>query len=127
MNVGTHYLVSQDGAIIELLPTTIMGRHTIGFNHVSISIENVATSASELTTEQIQANVDLIRYLTHKHPSIRYLIGHHEYMLRTAPHFALYLAKDESYNSTIKIDPGFRFMRLVRSELFRRYQIRLDR
>ena len=119
VNVGVHYVVSREGQIYALLPTTLMGRHTIGFNHTAIGIENVALDHSRLTDEQIKANAMLIDMLTKRHSSIEYLIGHMEYMNQTYPHFKHYRAKDLDYEPTVKIDPGFTFMENLRKCLLR--------
>jgi hypothetical protein len=39
-----HYVVDQDGTIHELVPPTLMCRHTIGLNHLAIGIEFVQSS-----------------------------------------------------------------------------------
>ncbi|HNX58883.1 MAG TPA: peptidoglycan recognition family protein, partial [Spirochaetota bacterium] len=39
LNVGVHFTIDKQGKIYSLMPLTMMGRHTIGFNHLSIGIE----------------------------------------------------------------------------------------
>jgi len=39
-----HYVVDQDGTIHELVPPTLVCRHTVGLNHVAIGIEFVQSS-----------------------------------------------------------------------------------
>ena len=39
-----HYVVDQDGTIRELVPPTLMCRHTVGLNHLAIGIEFVQSS-----------------------------------------------------------------------------------
>ena len=95
------------------------------FNYTSIGIENVALDSSRLTDEQIQANAQLVEFLLYRHPSIEYLIGHHEYMNQTLPHFKYYKAEEKSYEPTIKIDPGFTFMNRLRNHLRRDFGISL--
>ena len=126
VNVGTHYLVDSKGKIFSLIPTTLMARHAIGYNYTSIAIENVAIDGGKLTDEQIRANAKLVNMLLFKHPSIDYLIGHHEYMNQTYPHFMYYKAEIPEYSPTIKIDPGFDFMRRLRFHLKRDYSIEFD-
>jgi len=117
VNVGVHFLVDRDGSIYSLLPTNIMGRHVIGFNYTSIGIENVAMRPKDLTAQQAIADAALIEDLLHRFPSIRFLIGHHEYMNRDAPHFALFTEQDPGYHPTIKTDPGPEFMSDLRARL----------
>ena len=123
VNVGVHFVVDQNGDIYSLLPTTLMGRHTIGFNHTAIGIENVGADGGSLTDSQIRANATLIDFLLSKHPSLDYLIGHLEYMNQTLPHFKLHVAKDPDYTPSIKIDPGFQFMKRLRYLLKRDYGV----
>ncbi len=117
VNVGVHFVVDRDGVIYTLLPTTLMGRHTVGYNYTAIGIENVASTGDGLTDEQIKANAIIVDQLLFKHPSIRYLIGHMEYMNQRLPHFKLFKSHDKTYTPKIKIDPGFKFMKRLRRHL----------
>ncbi len=117
LNVGVHYVVAPDGVLYSLLPETVMGRHTIGFNWCAIGIEVVARSARDLTEEELESTARLIAWISARHPSISYLIGHHEYMKKELPHFPLYRESDPSYAPTVKTDPGAAFMGKLRSTL----------
>lgn len=123
VNVGSHFIVNKDGKIYQTLPTTVMARHAIGFNHTSLAIENVGMGEASLTNRQIISNAKLVHYLKKKYPSIKYLIGHIEYMNRSYPHFKHFLHKDPTYDTTIKIDPGWDFMRRLREVLKRDYNL----
>ena len=127
VNVGTHFVVDRNGTIYSLLPTTCMGRHTIGFNHTAIGIENVAASEDDLSKKQLETNAKLIQHLLYRHPSIEYLIGHLEYMNKTLEHFHLYIQEDTDYEPSIKIDPGWNFMKALRQELKSKYKIKLKK
>jgi beta-N-acetylhexosaminidase len=116
LNVSAHFLVARDGKIFRLMPDNWMARHVIGLNYSSIGIENVGGSGNrkdDLTDAQRQANVQIIRYLRNKYPSIEYLIGHHEY--RQMEKTALWLEKDKGYR-TVKSDPGIKFMQKLRKD-----------
>lgn len=117
LNVSAHFLVDRDGTIYQLLPDNWMARHVIGLNYSSIGVENVGGEANkkeDLTPAQLQANIRLVNYLKAKYPSIKNVIGHHEYMeYENTP---LWLEKDKSYR-TIKADPGDKFMNDVRSAI----------
>jgi N-acetylmuramoyl-L-alanine amidase len=126
VNVGAHYLVDKEGNIFSMIPTTLMARHAIGYNYTAIAIENVAIDGGKLTDKQIRANAKLVTMLLYKHPSINYLIGHHEYMNQSYPHYIYYRAKISEYGPSIKIDPGFEFMRRLRFHLKRDYSIEFD-
>jgi N-acetyl-anhydromuramyl-L-alanine amidase AmpD len=126
LNVGTHFVITRDGIVYSLLPTTVMGRHTMGYNHVAIGIENVGTNEHDLTDQQVNTNAALIAFLMAKHPPIKYVIGHQDYMNQSMPHFTYYLRKDKSYSPMIKIDPGWGFMRKVTEQLKEEYDITLN-
>ncbi|RPD91684.1 N-acetylmuramoyl-L-alanine amidase [Aureibaculum marinum] len=111
LNVSTHFLIDQDGAIYRLMPETIMARHVIGLNHSAIGIENVGgTKDTPLTKAQLKSNIWLVNYLAKKY-DIEYVIGHFEYT-----HFEghpLWLEKDDGYR-TKKTDPGREFLNKVK-------------
>ena len=114
LNVSAHYLIDRDGTIYQLMPDTIMARHTIGLNHCSIGIENVGgTPETPLTEAQFKSNQWLVRQLADKYP-IEYLIGHYEYTAFEG--HPLWLEKDAGYR-TEKTDPGAEFMRNIRRSL----------
>ncbi len=114
VNVSAHFLVDRDGTIYRLMPETWMARHCIGFNHLSIGVENVGDGDKyPLTEEQVEANARLIRYLRGKYP-ITHLIGHHEY--RDMEGHEYFLERDPKYRNR-KADPGKGFMRSVRAKV----------
>jgi beta-N-acetylhexosaminidase len=116
LNVSAHFLVARNGTIYKLMPDNWMARHVIGLNYSSIGIENVGGKSNkkdDLTVAQRKANVKLIRYLRNKYPSIKYLIGHHEY--RQMERTSLWLERDRGYR-TVKSDPGVKFMALLRRD-----------
>ncbi len=117
LNVSSHFMVARDGTIYRLMPENWMARHVIGLNYSSIGIENIGgkdNKAEDLTPAQLKANIDLVYYLKAKYPSIKYLIGHHEY--RQMENTSLWLEKDKGYR-TVKSDPGPKFMQAVRSKV----------
>lgn len=127
LNVAAHYVVSPNGKIYQLLPLEVMGRHIIGFNHVSIGIENVASCAETLTQAQLEANIKIIRYLCQEYPEMEFLIGHDEYMEQDLPHYKLFKQLDPAYQPYPKPDPGPLFMIKMRQKLKQDYGIQLKR
>ncbi len=114
LNVSAQFLVDRDGTIYRLMPENWMARHVIGLNYSSIGVENVGgkdNKIDDLTPAQRKANIALIRYLRHKYPTIKYLIGHHEY--RQMENTQLWLERDKGYR-TVKSDPGAKFMAEMR-------------
>ena len=116
LNVSAHFLIDTDGTIYRLMPENFMARHTIGLNYSSIAIENVGgeNSIDNLTPLQLQANIQLVKYLKEKYQSLEYMIGHHEYThCKDSP---FWLEKDKNY-ITVKYDPGKPFMHKLRQSL----------
>lgn len=111
LNTSVPFLVDRDGTIFRLLSDTTFARHCIGLNHCAIGIENIGNN--NLTKAQINANVQLVRYLKRRY-NIEYLIGHYEYksFIRTP----LWKETDPDY-LTGKTDPGKSFMRKVRNKV----------
>lgn len=116
MNYASQFIVDRDGTIYRILPETTMGRHIIGYNWCAIGIENVGGvgGAEDLTDEQAVANIELIRYLQEKYPTIRYVFGH--YQQDAARASGLYIEQVEGYRSQ-KADPGSQFMQKLREGL----------
>ena len=116
LNVCSHYIVDRDGSIYQLMPETMMARHSIGYNWCSIGIENVGgeNHIENLTQEQVEANVKLISYLKNKYPSIKYVWGH--YQQEEAKCFGLYRENIEGYFHG-KDDPGSTFVNEVKKRL----------
>jgi len=115
LNVSSQFLLDRDGTIYRIMPENWMARHVIGLNYSSIGVENVGgkdNKVDDLTPAQRKANIDLIFYLKKKYPSIKYLIGHHEYKQMEST--SLWLELDKGYR-TVKSDPGAKFMKEMRS------------
>ena len=125
LNVGVHFLIDKNGEIYSLLPLTIMGRHTIGFNHTAIGIELIAMKENDLTKKQLESCAAAIAFICKKKPSVKYLFGHHEYMDKSLPHFILYKELDPNYSQYRKYDPGAWFMKQLREKIYMDYQIEL--
>jgi N-acetylmuramoyl-L-alanine amidase len=60
-----HFVVDRDGTIHQLVPLTLMCRHTVGLNDRSIGIEHVATSDAQFMARSRQrlASLRLTRWL----------------------------------------------------------------
>lgn len=113
LNVSVHFLVDRDGTIYRLMPETWMARHVIGINYHSIGVENVGGKGAKdnMTNEQIETNIKLVKYLVKKYPTIEYLIGHYEYTNFEDTRF--WMEKDPTYR-TVKTDPSEAFMAKIR-------------
>lgn len=116
LNVSAHFMIERDGTIHQLMPLDFMARHVIGLNYNSIGIENVGgqNSKDNLTKEQLNANIALIKELKKRFLTIKHVIGHSEY--RCFEDSELWLEIDKNYK-THKDDPSKRFMSELRVAL----------
>ena len=116
LNVCSQFLVDRDGTIFRLTPETMLDRHAIGYNWCAIGIENVGgvDRKEDLTPEQLQANVLLIRYLREKYPTVQYVWGH--YQQTVAEKSGLYKENVRGYFHE-KADPGLKFMKALQKQL----------
>jgi beta-N-acetylhexosaminidase len=79
--VCSHFIVDRDGTIYEVVPTTIMCRHTVGLNWTAIGIEHVGTSDAQVMGDarQLRASIRLTLWLKdHYGILVRNVIGHAE-------------------------------------------------
>jgi len=79
--VCAHFLIDLDGTVHQLVPTSIMCRHTIGLNWTAIGIEHVGTSDRQVLANrrQLRASLRLTRTLQGIHGiATRNVIGHAE-------------------------------------------------
>ena len=116
LNVCSQFLVDRDGTIFRLTPETMLDRHAIGYNWCAIGIENVGgvDKKEDLTQEQLQANLILIRYLQEKYPTIRYVWGHYQQI--AAKKSGLFRENVSGYFHE-KVDPGPKFMKALQKNL----------
>jgi beta-N-acetylhexosaminidase len=76
-----HFVVDRDGTIYQLVPLTVMCRHTVGLNYAAIGVEHVGTSDAEILDDaaQLRSSLSLTRWLMQKfHIARRNVIGHSE-------------------------------------------------
>ena len=89
-----HFIISQTGEIIQLVPTDVICRHTVGLNWTAIGIEHVGTSDQQILNDpaQLRSSLRLTAYLMAKyHIAIGNVIGHNE-SLDSRFHHELYAA-----------------------------------
>jgi N-acetylmuramoyl-L-alanine amidase len=76
-----HFVIDRDGTIYQLVPLTVMCRHTVGLNYAAIGIEHVGTSDAEILHDpaQLRASLALTAWLQHRfHIALANVIGHNE-------------------------------------------------
>ena len=79
--VCAHFVVDKDGTIYQLVPLTVMCRHTVGLNYTAIGIEHVGTSDAEIlrNPRQLSASLRLTAWLMSRYGiELRNVIGHSE-------------------------------------------------
>jgi N-acetylmuramoyl-L-alanine amidase len=76
-----HFVVDRDGTVYQLVPLTVMCRHTVGLNYVAIGIEHVGVSDAEVLQDpaQMRSSLELTRRLMRRFDiALRNVIGHAE-------------------------------------------------
>jgi N-acetyl-anhydromuramyl-L-alanine amidase AmpD len=76
-----HFVIDRTGTIHQLVPLTIMCRHTVGLNWTAIGIEHVGSSDGEILSDrrQMAASLALTHWLRCRfHIAIANVIGHNE-------------------------------------------------
>lgn len=80
-NTCVHFVVDRDGTIRQLVPLTIMCRHTVGLNYTAIGIEHVGYSDGEIMRDrsELRASLALTRWLRCRYGiAVGNVIGHSE-------------------------------------------------
>jgi N-acetylmuramoyl-L-alanine amidase-like protein len=80
-NVCSHFVIDRDGTIYQLVPLTIMCRHTVGLNYTAIGIEHAGFSADEVLGDdaQMASSLALTRWLQCRYGiDTADVIGHNE-------------------------------------------------
>ena len=79
--VCAHFLIDRDGTILELVPTDVRCRHTVGLNHETIGIEHVGQSDADVVGRPrvLRASLALTSWLRCAYGIQRSnVIGHNE-------------------------------------------------
>ncbi len=80
-NTCAHFVIDGNGTIHQLVPLSIMCRHTVGLNWTAIGIEHVGYSDQQVLSDsaEIHASIDLVQWLRCRfHIAVRNVIGHNE-------------------------------------------------
>jgi N-acetylmuramoyl-L-alanine amidase len=79
--VCSHFVVGADGRIVQMVPVSIMCRHTVGLNYTAIGIEHVGFRDSDVldNPRELRASLRLTRWLRCRFGiAVRNVIGHNE-------------------------------------------------
>ena len=77
----SHYVIDKDGTIYQLVPRSIMCRHTVGLNWTAFGIEHVGSRDADLlgNPRQLRASLRLTEWLRCRYGiKVRDVIGHNE-------------------------------------------------
>ncbi|MFL5781917.1 MAG: N-acetylmuramoyl-L-alanine amidase [Thermoleophilaceae bacterium] len=80
-NVCAHFVIDRDGTIHQLVPLTIMCRHTVGLNYTAIGIEHAGFSDAEILRNraELAASLKLTTWLRCRFGiDVKNVIGHNE-------------------------------------------------
>jgi N-acetylmuramoyl-L-alanine amidase len=79
--VCSHFVVGADGTVVQLVPLSIMCRHTVGLNYTAIGIEHVGFRDADVLGDrrQLNASLRLTRWLRCRYAiAVKDVIGHNE-------------------------------------------------
>jgi N-acetylmuramoyl-L-alanine amidase len=79
--VCAHFVVGADGTVVQLVPLSIMCRHTVGLNYTAIGIEHVGYRDTDVlgNAPQLRASLRLTRWLRCRYGiAVKNVIGHNE-------------------------------------------------
>ena len=77
----SHFVIDTDGTIIQLVPLSLMCRHTVGLNYTSFGVEHVGMSDADIMNNpaQLNASLELSRWLRCAYGiRLENVIGHNE-------------------------------------------------
>src|SRR3954471_15809052 len=77
----SHFVIDRDGTIYQLVPRSIMCRHTVGLNYTAFGIEHVGKSDGDVmgNKRQLAASLRLTRWLRCRYGiATKDVIGHSE-------------------------------------------------
>jgi N-acetylmuramoyl-L-alanine amidase len=77
----SHFVIDSDGTIYQLVPLSIMCRHTVGLNYTSIGVEHAGFSDEDIlgNPAELDASLRLTSYLRCRYGiEVRNVIGHNE-------------------------------------------------
>jgi N-acetylmuramoyl-L-alanine amidase len=79
--VCSHFVVGADGTVVQMVPLSIMCRHTVGLNYTAIGIEHVGFRDGDVlgNPRELRASLQLTRWLRCRFGiAVKNVIGHNE-------------------------------------------------
>jgi len=103
----SHFLVDKDGTIYQLVPLSLMCRHTVGLNYTAIGIEHVGTSDAQILNNprQLRASLRLTRWLRCTYGiALSNVIGHAESLSSPYHHELVRALRSQTHQDFIRPD-----------------------
>jgi N-acetyl-anhydromuramyl-L-alanine amidase AmpD len=110
-----HYVIDRDGTIYQLVPVSVMCRHTVGLNWTAVGIEHVGFSDAQVLTDhrQIASSLRLVRWLRCRFGiQITNIIGHNESLTSPYHHEDVPALRSQTHSDFNRAD-----MRIYRRRL----------
>jgi beta-N-acetylhexosaminidase len=115
----SHFVVGADGTIVQMVPLSLMCRHTVGLNYTAIGIEHVGFRDADVlgNPRELRASLSLTRRLRCRFGiSVANVIGHNESLrspyhrervarLRTQTHADWAPASMRRYRAALRAQP----------------------
>jgi N-acetyl-anhydromuramyl-L-alanine amidase AmpD len=108
-------VIDRDGTIYQLVPVSVMCRHTVGLNWAAIGIEHVGFSDAQVLTDhrQIASSLRLVRWLRCRFGiQITNIIGHNESLTSPYHHEDVPALRSQTHSDFNRAD-----MRIYRRRL----------
>jgi beta-N-acetylhexosaminidase len=105
--VCSHFIVDKDGTIYQVVPLSLMCRHTVGLNYTAIGIENVGKSDAEVVNNrpQLKASLELTRWLRCRYGiHLSNVIGHAESLSSPYHHERVPALRKQTHQDWIRPD-----------------------
>jgi N-acetylmuramoyl-L-alanine amidase len=102
-----HFVIDQHGVIHQLVPLSIMCRHTVGLNWTAIGIEHVGYSDGEVLDNRAQmaASLRLVRWLRCRYRiGVGDVIGHNESLSSRYHHEDVAALRTQTHSDFVRAD-----------------------
>ena len=106
-NVCPHFVIDKQGTIHQLVPLSLMCRHTVGLNWTAIGIEHVGYSDQQVLANprELAASLRLVHWLRCRvHITIANVIGHNESLTSPYHHELVPSLRYQTHGDWVRAD-----------------------
>jgi beta-N-acetylhexosaminidase len=99
--ICAHFVIDGSGTIYQMVPTSIVCRHTVGLNYTAIGIEHTGYADGDVLSNprQLAASLALTRFLRCRFKiSLRNVIGHNESLSSPYHHERVVRLRNQTHN-----------------------------